>query len=92
MYSPTLLVGVPLARGLSFDFYRKSCPKAESIVRDVGLVGGDEAVGDVVDQVQSASHRPIGSDQSAADTPTGPYVKRNSSHTMTRSNRPLTGR
>ena len=59
MYSPTLLAGVPLARGLSFDFYRKSCPKAESIVRDavrrdVGLVGGEEVVGDAVDQVQSA--------------------------------------
>ena len=45
MYSPTLLAGVPLARGLSFDFYRKSCPKAESIVRDavrrdVGLAAG----------------------------------------------------
>ena len=49
MYSPTLLAGVPLARGLSFDFYRKSCQKAESIVRDVGLVGGEEAVGDAVD-------------------------------------------
>ncbi|CAD6234729.1 unnamed protein product [Miscanthus lutarioriparius] len=24
----------PLAPGLSFDFYKKSCPKAESIVRD----------------------------------------------------------
>jgi len=37
----------PLAPGLSFDFYKKSCPKAESIVRDavrrdVGLVGGEE--------------------------------------------------
>ncbi|XBI22740.1 hypothetical protein VPH35_063728 [Triticum aestivum] len=25
----------PVARGLSFDFYKRSCPKAESIVRDV---------------------------------------------------------
>ncbi|KAF8646824.1 hypothetical protein HU200_065624 [Digitaria exilis] len=39
----------PVARGLSFDFYRRSCPKAEAIVRDflkgainqdVGLAAG----------------------------------------------------